>query len=389
MPGLAIRDPWPGGTPSSPTPARSLARVLIVDDEPGIRVSCRCALELEGIRCDEAGNGMVALQKVQASRPDLLILDVDMPGIKGTDLCRDLRATFSSMDLKIILMSGRATPDDLARMLSAGADDVINKPFSVIQLQARVKLALHHQADELRSERLNQNLSSLNHELEDNLALRERDLERARNTLVLTLTKLAECRDNETGGHLRRLAHFSVCLAEEAAVSRSFGGQIDGRYIEMLGSCAPLHDIGKVGLSDHILLKPGQLTPDERVIMQTHTVIGYETLKVAAEQHCFARSFLGMAMDIARHHHERHDGCGYPDRLAGTDIPLAARLVALCDVYDALRSPRVYKPALPHDAVVTIMSERSAGQFDPDLVPLFLRCAPRFEQIYSDASVWG
>ena len=299
MPGLAIRDPWPGEIPSSHTPARSLARVLIVDDEPGIRFSCRCALELEGIRCDEAGNGMVALQKVQASRPDLLILDVDMPGIKGTDLCRDLRATFSSMHLKIILMSGRATPDDLARMLSAGADDVINKPFSVIQLQARVKLALHHQADELRSERLNQNLSSLNHELEDNLALRERDLERAPNTLVLTLTKLAECRDNETGGHLRRLAHLSVCLAEEAAVSRSFGGQIDSRYIEMLGSCAPLHDIGKVGLTDHILLKPGKLTPDERVIMQTHTVIGYETLKVAAEQHCFVRSFLGMAMDIA------------------------------------------------------------------------------------------
>jgi putative two-component system response regulator len=344
-------------------------------------------LELQGIRCDEAGNGLVARQKIYASPPDLLVLDVDMPGIKGTDLCRELRATLSSMRLKIILVSGRATPDELARMLSAGADDVINKPFSVIQLQARVKMALDHQADELRSERIYLNLSSLNRELEDNLASRQRDLERARNALVLTLTKLAESRDNETGGHLRRMTRFSVCLAQEASLSQP--GQIDDRFIEVLGTCAPLYDIGKVGLPDHILLKPGKLTPEERLIMETHTVIGYETLKVAAEQHCFARSFLEVAMDIARHHHERHDGCGYPDRLAGNDIPLAARLVALCDVYDALRSPRVYKSALPHETVISIMTEHSAGQFDPALLAPFRRCADRFEQIYSDSSVWS
>jgi cyclic di-GMP phosphodiesterase len=178
------------------------------------------------------------------------------------------------------------------------------------------------------------------------------------------------------------LARFSVCLAEAAAASGRFRGRVDERFIKILGVCTPLHDIGKVGLPDHILRKPGELTVDERLIMETHTVIGYETLKAVARQHAFARGLLEMAMDIARHHHEHYDGRGYPDRLAGDAIPLAARLVAVCDVYDALRSPRVYKAALPHDEVIAMITQHSGSQFDPGLVALLPGCAAQFDRIY-------
>src|SRR5262249_19784252 len=153
----------------------------------------------------------------------------------------------------------------------------------------------------------------------------------------------------------------------------------------MLACCAPLHDIGKVGLADSILLKPGKLSAEERALMQAHTVVGANTLQQVAKQHGFALAFLQMSIDIARHHHERFDGAGYPDRLAGTAIPLAARLVTICDVYDALRSQRVYKPGLPHATTVEMILG-SPGQFDPALLDVFAHCAADFERIYEELS---
>jgi HD-GYP domain-containing protein (c-di-GMP phosphodiesterase class II) len=161
-----------------------------------------------------------------------------------------------------------------------------------------------------------------------------------------------------------------------------FTPTLDVIFIDLLECCAPLHDIGKAGLPDHILLKPGKLTQEERTLMQTHTVIGSETLQKVARQHGLAHAFLKMAIDITRHHHERYDGTGYPDRLAGDSIPLAARVVTIADVYDALRSRRVYKPALSHNTAVSMMLEESPGQFDPILVQVFKRCAAQFEQAF-------
>jgi putative two-component system response regulator len=178
-----------------------------------------------------------------------------------------------------------------------------------------------------------------------------------------------------------RLQRYSRCLAEAVAGSVGFSGQIDENFIRMVECCAPLHDIGKVGLLDHILLKAGKLAHEERVLMQTHTTIGADTLQKVAEQHGFAAAFLQMAIDITRHHHERYDGKGYPDRLGGNDIPLAARIVTIADVYDALRSRRPYKPALSHAVAVQLMLEASEGQFDPLLLQAFERCAPQFERV--------
>ncbi len=227
-------------------------------------------------------------------------------------------------------------------------------------------------------------LLAVNAELERSLSARDSDLVHARNALVLALAKLVQSRDSETGAHLVRLQRYCRALAEEAAASPTFAGRIDGPFIEMLECCAPLHDIGKVGLPDHILLKPGKLDDEERLQMQAHTAIGSDTLKQVAAAHGAALAFLQMGIDVTRHHHERFDGAGYPDRVAGSAIPLAAQLVAVADVYDALRSRKPYKPALSHPTAVRAMTEGSPGQFDPVLLHVFQRCAPAFERVFRE-----
>jgi response regulator RpfG family c-di-GMP phosphodiesterase len=359
-------------------------RVLIVDDEPGVRFFSREVLSGDGIVSDEASDGMMALKMVQENPPDLVLLDVNMPELRGLEVLRRLRESPPTPNLKVIMFSGQATADEMAQMLMAGADDYLTKPFSVLQLQGRVQAALRLKAAQDREVLLNKRLLAVNAELERNLTSRDCDLVNARNALVLALARLVEHRDNDTGTHLLRIQHYCRVLAEKAAVTPQFAGQIDVPFVEMLECCAPLHDIGKVGLPDHILLKPGKLTPDERILMQAHTTIGAETLRVVAQQHGSAMAFLQMAIDITRHHHERFDGTGYPDRLAGNAIPLAARIVAVCDVYDALRSRRVYKPALSHAATVQLMTESSPGHFDPALVQCFLGCAAEFERLFDD-----
>jgi response regulator RpfG family c-di-GMP phosphodiesterase len=358
--------------------------VLIVDDEVGIRSFCRYALESEGLVCHEADNGALGLEAAAANPFDLVLLDIHMPRMTGLEVLRHLRDKPPCPHLKIIMFSGRATPDEMALMLMTGADNYLTKPFSIVQLCGQVKAALRLKDAQDRSDLLNLRLLGINSELERNLTARDSDLVHARNALVLALAKLVEHRDRETGGHVARMQRYSRCLAEVASTMPNFAGQIDENFVSMLECCAPLHDIGKVGLPDHILLKPGKLTADERILMQAHTIIGADTLKEVAKHHGSALAFLQMAIDIARHHHERFDGSGYPDRLAGTDIPLAARVVAIGDVYDALRSRRLYKPALSHAAALHIMTDASPGHFDPALVLAFQKSAPHFDQVFKE-----
>src|SRR5260370_31348900 len=228
----------------------------------------------------------------------------------------------------------------MAQLLADGADDYPTKPFSLIQLQARVQAAVRLKEAQDRSDRLNRNLLAVNAELEGNLDARDSDLVEARNALVLALAKMVEYRDFETGAHLQRLQRYCGTLTREAIKIPHFAGQVDENFIQMLECCAPLHDIGNVGLPDHIIRKPGKLTSEERLIMQTHTTIGADTLTEVARQHGFALAFLHTAIDIVRHHHERWDGTGYPDGLAGSAIPLSPPGVAIGDVYDALPARR-------------------------------------------------
>jgi response regulator RpfG family c-di-GMP phosphodiesterase/serine/threonine protein kinase len=362
----------------------STPRVLIVDDEPDVRTGCRLALERDGLRCHEAGDGAEALADLGGQAFDLVLLDMTMPGVGGLEVCRRLRQQPPCAHLKVIVYSGKLAAEELARVMAAGADDYLTKPFNPAELRARVQSALRLKEAQDQADRLYRHVLSVNRQLEQSLSHRDGDLLHARNALVLALAKLAEYRNSESGPHLRRMGRYCRVLAEAAAGEPAFAGLLDANFIDMLELCVPLHDIGLVGIPDHILLKPGKLDDDERVLMQTHTLIGAETLHEVAQRHGSSLAFLAMAIDIARYHHERYDGTGYPDRLAGSRIPLAARIVAVVDVYDGLRCRRVYKPALTHDAAVELMLVASPGQLDPALLQIFQSCHRHFERIYRE-----
>jgi len=198
------------------------------------------------------------------------------------------------------------------------------------------------------------------------------------------LAKLVEHRLGDDGGHLDRMPRYARLFAEEAARTSQFAGQINSTFIDLLETCAPLHDVGRIALPDHILLKPNRLDQDERFQMQTHTTIGADTMQEIAKKHNFSLAFLQMATEVMRHHHERYDGAGYPDRLAGANIPLAARIVSIVDVYDALRTRRAHRPALSHTAALQVMLHGSAGQFDPALLQIFQRIESSFDRIYRE-----
>ncbi len=224
----------------------------------------------------------------------------------------------------------------------------------------------------------------LSRELEKSHLAREAELHEAHNALLFTIARIAESRDGETPAHLKRMQAYTRALALEAAKLTPWQGMIDDRFLEQLDRCVPLHDIGKIGLPDDILLKPASLSRFERETVETHPLIGDKLLESLAKEHGSALSFLGMARGIVRSHHERWDGRGYPDRLAGEAIPAAARLVAVADVYDALRRMRLYKPAMSHSATIRLMTERSTGQFDPTLILALTRCHPEFDRIYCE-----
>lgn len=364
--------------------SQAIASVLIVDDDPVSRHLCRVALEGTDIQCEEAANGVQALEIAHSGKCDLILSDVEMPEMGGTELCQRLRETPACPNQKIIMISGKRSPDEMANIFCEGADDCLTKPLSVVQLRARVMQALRLKAAQDGSDDLRRALLTANQQAQKKLNASSNDLGGARKALVFALAKLVEYRDGETGKHARRLQKLARCLAEEARRLPAFATQIDDEFVEMLECAVPLHDIGKVGLPDHILLKPGKLTADERIQMQAHTVIGSDMLQEVIREYGFAQNFMQMASDIARHHHERFDGQGYPDQLAGNSIPFAARLVSVADVYDALRSRRVYKPALSHASALQVMNEGSGTQFDPALMEALKRCSDTFMEVYRE-----
>lgn len=358
------------------------AHVLIVDDEESIRSLSRFALEAQGFSCREASSAEEALQLVPSVACDLLLVDVNLPHMSGPELCRRLREKPPSPHLKIVMVSGQTNPDEMARMLLTGADDYLPKPFSPIQLQSRVAALLRLREAQVRAGQLYGHLLHVNQQLEKDLSARPHTLMEARDALVLCLSMVGELREDASGTHVRRIPQYCRTLAEEAASARALAGKIDADFVQQLECCAPLHDVGKAGLPDHIILKPGKLDPDERCLMQTHATLGAELLRRMININPAGLGFLEMAADIARYHHERYDGSGYPDKLAGANIPLPARLVTVADVYDALRSKRAYKPPLSHSAAVQVMQDTAGAQFDPALLQAFVRCADKFEQIY-------
>jgi response regulator RpfG family c-di-GMP phosphodiesterase len=359
-------------------------RVLIVDDEEPVRRVARLALQHEPVACDEVGDGPAALAQTARAGYDLVLLDVDLPGLNGELVLRRLRASPPSPHLKVVMLSGRTSGDDLSRLLAAGADDYLTKPFSVVQLRGRVKAALRLKDAQDRSDALARQLTAANARLEAAVSAKADELVHARSAMVLAMARLVEQRSTESGGHLLRLQRYCRVLAEGAAGTPAFAGRLDPDFVTAVESAAPLHDIGKVAVPDAVLNKPAALTPDERRLMQGHTTAGADTLAEVAARYPLFAHFFGTAVEIARSHHERWDGTGYPHRLAGEAIPLSARLVAVGDVYDALRSRRVYKSGLSHPAAVEQMVHNSPGHFDPALLAVFQQVAPQFDRVFRE-----
>ena len=359
-------------------------RVLIVDDEEATRRLQRTVLERIGCQCVEAVDGASALAEVERGTFDVVLLDLQLPDANGYEICRHLREGGAGQAMKIIIVSGSGDADTLAEALPRGADDYIPKPFHPRQLKAKVQHAFRNQDAQQRSRMLADELTQANRRLRESLEAREYDVRQAHNALLFTMAKMAESRDGETPGHLRRLQGYARILAKVAASRPGWTGVIDERFLEQLDRCIPLHDIGKLGLPDDVLRKPAALTKAERLLVETHPVIGDRILEALAREHGTSLEFLGMARSIVRHHHEHFDGRGYPDRLVGDAIPAAARLAAIADVYDALRRERPHKPAMPHAEAIRVMVQQSRGQFDPVLLQCLEKCAAEFERIYRE-----
>ncbi len=363
---------------------RTAPRALIVDDEAAVRRLICATLERIGLVCSEAPDGEAALTLAKGGNFDVVLLDLTLPGLDGYDVCRRLREEAAGTYLKIIIVSGRGNQDQLAEGLFHGADDYVAKPFAPRQLEAKVQHALRLKEVQDRADLLARQVLLANRQLEQSLQARAADVRRTQDALLFAMAKMAESRDGETAGHLRRLQRYTHCLALRAATLPAWSGLVDGRFLELLDRTVPLHDIGKIGLPDEVLLKPGPLDPLERSLVETHPLIGDRILEALGREHGNSLEFLGTARAIVRHHHERHDGRGYPDYLAGDAIPAAARLVAVADVYDALRRQRLYKPALTHANAIHVILEGSPGQFDPALMQAFAACHREFERIYRD-----
>jgi putative two-component system response regulator len=348
--------------------------ILVVDDTPE-NLSMMSFLLKDLYKVKVANQGQKAL-RIAASepRPDLILLDIMMPEMDGYEVCRQLRQQPQTRDIPIIFLTAKASVEDEEFGLELGAVDYITKPISPPVVLARVKthLSLKASADFLRSK---------SDYLEQEVARRTREISAIQDVTILTMASLAETRDNETGNHIRRTQHYVKALAEAMRLDPRFASRLDEQTITMLFKSAPLHDIGKVGIPDRILLKPGRYEPEEFEIMKRHPTLGLQAIEHAEQSLGMSVEFLNMAKEIAYGHHEKWDGSGYPQGLVGEAIPLSARLMALADVYDALISRRVYKEGMPHAKAAEIIAQGRGSHFDPDVVDAFFQIEQTFVAI--------
>jgi putative two-component system response regulator len=357
--------------------------ILIVDDTPD-NISLLSALLKDRYKIKIATNGLKALQVAASTpAPDLILLDVMMPEMDGYETCRQLKAQSATSDIPVIFLTAKSQVQDEEMGLQLGAVDYIGKPISPPIVLARVATHLH-----LKNAR--QFLADQNQHLEHLVDERTEALDRMQDATILAMASLAETRDNETGNHIRRTQNYVAALARQLQAHPHFSALLTEKNIELLYKSAPLHDIGKVGVPDRILLKPGKLDEDEFAIMKLHTVFGRDTI-LSVEAHLGrSNGFLTFAREIAYSHQEKWDGSGYPEGLRGGAIPLSARLMAVADVYDALISRRVYKPAFSHAEAMAIMEKGRGSHFDPDILDAFFQIEDRFRAIadqFSDAEM--
>ena len=348
--------------------------ILVVDDTPE-NLQLMSTLLRDHYKVQVAGSGEKALKLMAGGvLPDLVLLDILMPGMDGYEVCRRMRADDRMQHVPVIFVTAKSDSEDEEQGLNLGAVDYITKPISPAITLARIRthLSLKRAVDLLQDR---------NQTLEDEVRLRTRELSSIQDVTIMAMSSLAETRDNETGNHIRRTQNYVKALALQLQHHPRFSSYLSAEQIELLYKSAPLHDIGKVGIPDSILLKPGRLEPAEFEIMKTHTTLGRDAILAAENLLDSPNSFLQCAREIALSHQEKWDGSGYPEGLSGDAIPVSARLMAVADVYDALISRRVYKAPMSHEQALRIISDGRGNHFDPDIVEAFLVIAEDFQAI--------
>ncbi|MEM6296619.1 MAG: HD domain-containing phosphohydrolase [Myxococcota bacterium] len=340
-------------------------RILVVDDEVQIRRVIRKVLTAEGYDIIEAKGGDEALETLAGIDVDTVLLDLRMPGMTGVEVCKRIRSTRRHAHTPVVFLSGAAERSVRRQAREAGADDFLAKPFDEAELKARIRSSVFHnkhssvmaqESARLRVEVDGQTRAL--HEARIALDRARRELEAAQFETIERLTKAAEFRDDETAAHLQRMSHYSRILARKVG--------LDDYTAELIRTASPMHDVGKIGIPDSILLKPGKLTRDEYDVMKQHTEIGFRILSGSESE------LLKLAASIARTHHEKFDGSGYPRGLVAQEIPIEGRIVAVADVFDALTSERPYKKAWPLERALGLLNDGRGKHFDGDLVELFI-----------------
>jgi putative two-component system response regulator len=347
--------------------------ILIADDVPENLRLLAAVLKRGGLVPRPVTSGRLAIEAAVADPPDLVLLDVRMPEMSGVDVCRWFKQDEQLRNIPVIFISGLQGTDDKVEAFRVGGVDYVSKPFQGQEVLARIKT-------HLRLRRLQVELTSHNLQLEQRIAEQVKAVTASQLATIFALAKLAEARDDDTGQHIERVQTFSRMLAEQMREMRLQVTQLTSAFIDDVRQTASLHDIGKVGTPDGILLKPGALSAEEFAEMKKHCELGASTLSAVLKRHP-DNQFLRMGVDVARSHHEKWDGSGYPDGLKGTTIPLAARIVALADVYDALTSKRCYRPAFGHEDTCRVIQQGKATHFDPDVVTAFAALDGPFRRI--------
>ena len=365
----------PMAEPVWPTAAAPVAKptVLVVDDTPA-NLTLLANLLNKNYRVLLANSGAKALEIAMRSLPDVIVLDVMMPEMDGYEVCRRLKADSRTCDAPVLFLTALSQPADEARGFEAGGADFVQKPFHPQTLLARV-------ATQAQVKAWRDSLKDRNAWLQEELLNRVGEVERLRDTTLFVMISLAEFRDQETGNHVRRTQEYVRTLANWLANEAPRRVALSASQIDQLARSAPLHDIGKVAIPDAVLLKPGPLSAEEWVTMRTHPMHGWELLRRASSRIGDQGMFLTYAMEIARHHHEKWDGSGYPDGLVGEAIPLSARLMAAADVYDALISRRPYKEPMSHESALDWIRSQSGSHFDPSVIAALEATQDQLQQI--------
>jgi putative two-component system response regulator len=345
--------------------AKKPARILVVDDEERNRRVLVAMLEAENYTVLEAANGEQALELARCNPPDIILLDIMMPGMDGYDVARALKAAEATRSVPVIMVTSLSDRGSCVRGLEAGAEEFVSKPVDRWELRVRVR-------NLLKLKEYGDFLVDHNRILEAQVRHRTQMLTQSYRETILRLSRAAAYKDEETGAHVTRIGFYVVELAQALG--------LDAQFQDNIQYAGPMHDVGKIAIPDEILLKPAALTRQEWEIMKNHTALGAKLLAGSDSP------YLWMGAEIALAHHECWDGSGYPHALAGEAIPLPARIMLICDVYDALRSQRPYKPAYSHERaldIITIGDGRTApSHFDPAVLDAFNRCVGRFRDIY-------